>query len=401
MRAAVIAFVLFIHVAMVYGAEKKFMRLMIQQIPPEFVTPRFKAKKAVKKGKSVAPTTGVFSTADMAYQALEKGKKKRALILFQRALKEEPNNWDLWEDYGYLLLDLERIRKAKEVFERLAKVNPPRESARLQLAYIYLDLEYVDKARKLLKTLVRSRNPKIAKEAKSLLKQVESRFWLSVYSFSYYSSRFGLSTWYTNAILGLKNYKVQPYISFVNSGDTRSRSGDIYNENLVALYFGLQKEILPGMSIYGQCGYFYRFIKTARERKQGGDFQAGVRYYRQWIKGARFGEIYTDLSYYGIYTDLIGSVDLRGGVNLQWDRFVVQPYLGFYGVMDTDRDYWNNLVEGKVGIRVNWKKLPFVWIVGEYVRGYYLGIEGEDHNPYGRWYNEVRIGVLIDFYAEF
>jgi len=83
---------------------------------------------------------------------------------------------------------------------------------------------------------------------------------------------------------------------------------------------------------------------------------------------------------------------VRGGVKA-WDNGSSQlsVYAPLNAFKDTNRDFFNNVVEIGAGLELQPSTKVNLKIRAEYLRGTYMGITGRDANPYGPHYDDVRV----------
>jgi hypothetical protein len=110
-----------------------------------------------------------------------------------------------------------------------------------------------------------------------------------------------------------------------------------------------------------------------------------------------WGEVYSDVSYFHREDrNIIGYGHVRTGYHLVR---VLDSYIDLFGVIyvnrDANKDFWNNKVEFGSGL---WIK-PFnsleMKVYMEWLSGRYMGIEGNDPNPYSQQYSDRRMGILF------
>lgn len=110
-----------------------------------------------------------------------------------------------------------------------------------------------------------------------------------------------------------------------------------------------------------------------------------------------WGELYGEAIYDHRNDDnVIGMLDIKDG-------FRIAPIFGrdliLYGKLraykDANRDFWDNRAEVGPGLRI--QPIPGLGLVafGEYLFGWYYGIEGKDPNPYGSHYDGGSAGFLF------
>ena len=78
---------------------------------------------------------------------------------------------------------------------------------------------------------------------------------------------------------------------------------------------------------------------------------------------------------------------------LQYKGAILDGYLRVNVVIDSNKEFYNNMGEIGGGIRLK-PSLNYDFDFNlEYLRGYYFNIETRTHNPYDPQYNDLRFGV--------
>ena len=156
-----------------------------------------------------------------------------------------------------------------------------------------------------------------------------------------------------------------------------------------------------------------RYLKIPDEFPQAakaayGDFRSGLIFWYGWDKYYEpakwlvmplipWGEVYSDISYFKKERgNIIGYCHFRPGIHVlrAW-KSAIDVYGEIYANRDTKRDFWNNKIELGPGLWI--KPLPDLELKFyiEWLKGYYMGIEGPDPNPYSQKYNDRRVGILF------
>jgi len=74
---------------------------------------------------------------------------------------------------------------------------------------------------------------------------------------------------------------------------------------------------------------------------------------------------------------------------------VMDLYLKGALVRDTEKEYYNNQLEGAIGLRIIPDLIWGLYLIGEFNRGYYWNV-GTTQNPYDNYYNSFRFFIIYD-----
>jgi len=100
--------------------------------------------------------------------------------------------------------------------------------------------------------------------------------------------------------------------------------------------------------------------------------------------------------YYSRYSNVLGFGHAKTGARvLEWNRAYTEVYLRADVVADTRREFYNNILEGSIGLRV---APDFAWglqILAEYHWGTYWD-KSLPTTPYDRYYSSGRLYIVID-----
>src|SRR5262249_52954607 len=141
----------------------------------------------------------------------------------------------------------------------------------------------------------------------------------------------------------------------------------IYNDNSAVVAGGVQS-LIPGIdaNVYAEAGNAISLLKVPVTGRSVPDYRAGMNWFHQWgtsmtqmaiSNPSSFSLIstaYGDASFYSRYdNNVIGYVQLRGGVNMPTGRFLPMQILGAVNfIKDTNRDFYNNVAEAGPAIRI-------------------------------------------------
>ena len=169
------------------------------------------------------------------------------------------------------------------------------------------------------------------------------------------------------------------------------------------IYFGLYAEYLRGFYIdvqgrdpnpYDQnyvdlrCGAILWYAWGGRAVSDTGGVSFPL---------VHWGELYADGSLYRKDRhNAIANMYVKDGFRIMTlNRVVVDSYLRLNLAKDRNKDFWNNKAELGPGIRIKPFHSFYLEVYFEYVRGFYLGIEGRDPNPYDMNYGDIRYGLIL------
>ena len=100
--------------------------------------------------------------------------------------------------------------------------------------------------------------------------------------------------------------------------------------------------------------------------------------------------------YYSRYRNTIGFAHAKGGLRvLEWSRAYGELYLRTDFVADAAREFYNNVLDGSVGLRIVPDFGVGLQVLAEYHRGQYWDATLPTA-PYGRWFSSGRLMVVLD-----
>ncbi len=308
--------------------------------------------------------------------------------------------------------------EALVLFQTAHRIRPS-DTLALQIAYVLSGLNRNDEASTMFRSLTESTNPEFRERARSALMILDDMrranrtpFWARTSTAALYDSRFkdGIlwlmlqGGWHLNSVRTLS----ATFILGINA-DTRSDGSliipEIYADNYILLAPGLRYLPFEGMAIDLQAGIAYNTkLWEGRPRTQGDvravlSFGTGVYPIPAVTESARFsGSFFADaggsLGYYSRYQNAISSIQGRGGVRcVEWGASALDLYARLDVTQDSKREFYNNSVEGGLGIRIIPNHAWSIFVMLEAKRGLYVGNSRID-SPYGSAYGTQRLIVV-------
>lgn len=340
-----------------------------------------------------------------AYEDLRLGRRISARRQFELALKHQPENEALYKQLAYMSLADDNPAQAAEELEGARRAAPKDYATAMELGFVYESLNNVEGAKKSFTAALASPSKKVRDSAAAALDNIHRRtdpFFLSIDASPMYMSRFNNKIAFLEAKGGYQprwRLPVSVYLGGRYTQDTRSSSGespDVYADNRV--WFGPGIKIQPkGMNaaLSADWGISVNLLRT-REHPDRTEYNGRVLLsdYHFWEGPARtFVDAGGSVGYYSRYRDnVIGYLQLRAGIKA-WDNgsSQISVYVPGNGLKDSNKDFFNNLVETGVGLEIQpWTRINLK-LRGEYLRGWFTGIEGRDRNPYGPTYGDFRV----------
>ena len=362
------------------------------------------------------------SAADSAYFLLT-AKPEEAARLFRQALSADPSNVALHRQLGYLYMSRDDQDAALEQFE-LADYYGPSDTIKLQRAYLLTSLGRTDDAKILLRQLGDSPLPELKETASRELAALPpgsepSRHWYHVYGATYYDTRWKALFYQGHVQRGYdlsRDGRWSIYGKASVSGDNKSQGVGlaplVISDNSFLIAAGVRYKPLPGLMIDVQEGLAIDLIDKGAGRTSRGDFRAVANYgagiYAPFMVHdsaafpmAPFADVYASAGYYSRYKNGICYAQARAGLHaLEVSHTSVDVYARLDLVGDTERKFYNNLVEIGGGVRITPNIDWGLSLIGEYHRGFYTGVSdaatAERALLYGAAYNSVRLFVIFD-----
>ena len=337
-----------------------------------------------------------------------RGDAPAAREKFRAALMDEPGKTEIAKQLGYMSVADGNLADAVKEFEGAHHLAPLDYETALELGYLYDSLHDEAGAEKSFAAALPSPDPRIHDAAQSALVNIRGRtgrLYADVYASPYYSSRFADKIAYVEASVGYKPDRDGAFSFYLGSRytqDSLSHSGavpEIYSDNYASFEPGIRYQPKGfNANLTAEWGLSINLLSSA-DHPDATEFNGRVVLadYHYWEGPHRlFADAGGSAGYYSRYRNNgIGYLQLRGGVKA-WDDGSSQASL--YSPMnvfkDTNRDFFNNLVEIGAGIEVQPSTKVNLKMRAEYLRGTYMGIQGRDANPYGPHYNDMRVMLI-------
>lgn len=368
-----------------------------------------------------AADTSVSALLTRAYSLLSTDKQE-AIGLFERAILKEPNNLLARRQLGYLYLSEYENAKSLEHFQAAERIQSS-DTIKLQVAYILISLQRHDEAKSVFRELKGSQNSEIREQAETQLEvmpaPVESkRNWARIYADPYYDTRWSSGFLHFNFQDGYyfsDGHQVGLYGVIALAADTKSEGGRapvIISDNSVLVGAGLRFNLFENFFVDVQEGIALELIKSDTRNEMKNDFRA-IAYYAGGVYApysyhrnmktpfAPFWDFFASAGYYSRYRNGIGYCQLRAGLRLmEVSHTVLDSYLLSQFVFDAEHQFYNNLLENGVGLRLTPDVHLGLHFVAEYHRGYYLNVtEGarrDREELYGPSYDSGRFMIIFD-----
>jgi len=374
-------------------------------------------------GKSTAAAAATEEALlDQGYDALRWGDEPLAREKFEAAINQDPTRAETYKQLGYMSLAEGDVAGAAQRFDGAHRLDPGDGTASLQLGYLYDSLHNRLKAEEAFRAARRSSDEKVRAEALEGLRAIEDsrkKDFLDVNASPYYTSRFGNRITYLDAQLGHKPERDSPvtlYLGARYTRDSRSHSGadpQIYSDNAFLAGAGVryQPEGYTA-SVSAEVNAAFTVVDAAEHARRAADYRVWLADYHYWdgrflgplglitlwqLEPPRsFSDLGLSAGYYSRYRDNgIGELRTREGFKLlENGTSLATAYVPFNLLKDTNRDFFNNLVEAGLGVDLQPSIKTNLRLRAELLHGVYFGLEGRDRNPYGPNYNDFRLILL-------
>ena len=374
------------------------------------------ARSALKALSEEPPSSAAVrgeSLLNRAYEDLRRDDPAAAREKFQTALREDPGRTLIVKQLGYMSAADGDMEQAAARLEGARRLEPGDHRTALELGYIYDSLHDEDAAERSFAAALASRDPRIRASARRALDGIRGRtdpLYLDIEASAVSSSRFANKILYAEARAGWKPVATGPFSVYAvarGSRDSRSHGGEtpeIYSDDAVSLAPGLRLQPKGwNTSLTAEWGVTVNLIRSdERPDRAQTDGRVVLSDYRYW-RGPRrlFADAGLAAGWYGRYRDnVIGSLRARAGLRLHpaaSSSLTVYAPVNFH--KDSNRDFYNNIVEAGAGLEFQPRTEVNLSVRGEYLRGWYAGIEGRDPNPYGPRYDEIRVSLV--YHAHF
>ncbi len=334
-----------------------------------------------------------------------------------------PNDLVGLKEAGYYALGQDKKEQAAEYFKQAYEVSHDPYLA-MQEAYILTSINqnrlayhYFDLA---------TNNPNLderlkAELAKTNLRGMQTRFlpenmFADLLFYPFYRSRFKLLIYPLIARAGVvlnKEYQIKAYVIYRRTSDNKSSGSgilpQIFEDNVAITSLGLSAMPIKNfpMNFFVEAGKAVDLIYRDRARWRN-DFRAGLVYYNEWGKEARYtfkptftlkpnADLYIDAIYFSRFLNNIGTMRLRPGIEvLRYGSTAVNFYWKVFLSQDSSRIFYNNFVEEGPSLVFTPSDRYNIAIRYECLTGYYLKSGGPFANPYATKYHNNMI--FLDTY---
>lgn len=368
--------------------------------------------------QQLASAEKIYSLFERGY-ALLPSSPAQAAIAFEEILRLDPKNITAYRQLGSIYITLGKSDSALHVFLE-AQTLFPSDTTQLQIAYLMNSLGKRNEALAVFSSLTVSEDSLIQREARQAAVVLELTlcsdqypWWWKVYVAPYYDSRFDdavLSGLLYGGTYLNTNRTISAYGTFSVTHDSRSIGGElpvIYSDNFTLLGGGIRLQPLMGFTTDVQLGITIDLIHRPAEEKINGDVRAVAAYgtgiYPEITLPDRvrwpfsfLADVNASFGYYSRYQNGIGYLQGRCGTRvLEWGNAAIDAYVRVDLAGDTERDFFNNVAEGGVGLRYIPDHRWGILLTAEFHRGTYWG-SSRIVNPYENPYNSARFSVILD-----
>lgn len=361
--------------------------------------------------------TSLAALLSRAY-ALLAVNSPEATRLFEHAAALDSSNVLVRMQLGYLYQSQKEYESALGNFRAADRLRPS-DTTRLQVAYVLASMGRGAEADSLLHELQESSAPDIRSAATGQLASTSptgapSDWWTRVYAAPYYDTRWNTTFFQMNIERGYSltpDRRLGAYGTFMYSGDARSGGGQvpvIFSDNSMIFGVGLRARPITGLAVSVQPGVAFDLIDRGSSSSSPRiDFRAvGIYSYGMYapfnlhdgVKSplSPFADMYASFGYYSRYQDAIGYLQARAGLRvLEVSRAAGDVYLRADFVRDTEKQFYNNEIEGSLGFRL----IPDVhwgfYVVAEFHRGTYWEVSPAPI-PYDSYYSSFRLFLIFD-----
>lgn len=377
---------------------------------------------------SVIPLSALFSQEQVgaaeetisalltrAYSALQTNAAG-ALPLFEQVVARDSTNLPARRQLGILYTTLGRYENALIQFDIAQRLSPS-DTVGLQIAYLLNTLGRNQEAYRVFSGLQSSNDATIREKARIASGVLSSQlcsesfpWWGRSYAVSYYESRFEDFIFSGNLYIGRylePSSTLSTYGILSLTRDTRSAGGTlpvIFSDNFVLLGVGLRLQPADGLLADLQAGIANDLIETNSQSRSRGDVRCIITYGNGFFPEPAipehvllpfklFADVYSSFGYYSRYQNAIGYHQARAGVRaLEWMYSSVDVYLRGDFVIDTQREFFNNVIEGSVGLRLIAYQPWGIAMLAEFHQGSYWG----DQAPVEHSYHTFRFFLIVD-----
>lgn len=359
-----------------------------------------------------------YAALARGYEAMSKGSAD-AVRIFEDIVREYPVNVIPRRQLGSLYIAAGRVDDALSQFIAADSLLPS-DTTKLQIGYLYSSLRRYDDARATFGRLEGSPDPDIRGRSSAaaamlgwMISEGSYPWWGRLCGDPYYDGRFDNSVvrfWAMGGVYLTESKSVSAYGVGLFTRDTRSSGGAvpvIYSDSYSLIGGGVRIQPFAGGRIELQMGAAISLIDQQGEAGVRGDVRGLASYGwglypdpaspdRPHVRLRPFVEAMAMGGYYSRYENVIGFGHAKAGARvLEWRRAYGDVYLRGDFVADTRREFFNNIVEGSVGVRLVPDFGIGVQVLAEYHRGLYWD-RALRTSPYDRWYSSGRLILVLD-----
>lgn len=337
------------------------------------------------------------------------------------------NNFNLLLESGYCSLTLKKTSTALSYFLAAQKINPNKYEIANQIGYLESNLKQNKKAYQQFQLATKSENEETSDKAEVALinlsdykfKFLPEPWYFEFYTEPYYYSRFQDYIFPMEARFGValgENKQYYLYMSYRRSTDTASQfSGiapQIYNDNVEVYAGGFRYFPIKNVPlfVYSEYGLAHDLQVQSTYPNTEQDYRGGVIYSNRWGAPAAYNknfvtefrpwsDFYGNVSYYSRYENMIGQLTGRLAASVfRWRHMTLSPYLKAQTFFDSQRLFYNNIVEYGPGIMFQPYNIINFAICYEHLFGDYIPVPNST-NPYGPRYqtNIIRMQLYVKF----
>jgi hypothetical protein len=342
-----------------------------------------------------------------------------AIPLFEKAKLIDPFNIPLRKQLGSAYINAGRLEKALNEFSVIDYLSPS-DSTKLQIAYILNSLGRNEQSLRMFRKLGRSTDPAIRKISERSVVFIEPDVLLARYPWwgrmlfsPSYDSRFGNIVFNGQLDVGFALNRGRSFSllgTLRATRDTKSTGGaipEIFSDNYVLAGVGLRIEPLRGLGLDILGGVTVDLDRVEGEDQVREDFRA-VQFFGTGVyPSASFPDylrlrlipwvdLYSSTGYYARYENVISYSNIRVGTRIAEAGYSsFDFYLRGNVAFDTEREFYNNVLEGGLGLRITPHHSWGIALLAEAHRGFYwdraLPTGGLD-----RWYHSFRLFLVFD-----
>jgi tetratricopeptide (TPR) repeat protein len=360
----------------------------------------------------------LYAQFTRGYEAIAEDPEK-AISIFEEIVRGHSTNITARRQLGSLYVGAGRFEDALEQF-RVVDVLFPSDTTKLQIAYLLASLSRYEEARSTFQLLSSSANRDMRERASAAvavlgwtIRDNAYPWWGRISGDPYYDSRFNNSVFRFRIMGGAyltESKNLSAYAVGLFTRDTRSSGGAVpvvYSDSYSLIGGGFRIHPFRGATIDLQGGIAIDLLDRPQEPAARGDLRALASYgwglypvpaspeqmqltFKPFVEAMAMG------GYYSRYRNVLGFGHAKTGARvLEWWRSYVDLYVRADLVADTQREFYNNIMEGSLGLRI----IPdFGWglqILAEFHRGLYWDTSLPTA-PYDRWYSSGRFYIVID-----